>query len=166
MEVPMKRTSRFKLIFAGVAIVCVAVLLAETLVVKVQSTYVRKEPKFYSSPVATLQAGASVTQISSQAGWLKVRTSNGVEGWIHSNSVQGGKLAIAAMDKSLKTTATTDELALAGKGFNKQVEDAYKSRNKGVSFSEVDRMLRIKVSPDELRRFLMEGRLAEFGGAR
>jgi uncharacterized protein YgiM (DUF1202 family) len=166
MEVPMNRASRFKLIFAGVTIVCVAVLLAETLVVRVQSTYVRKEPKFYSSPLATLRAGASVTQISSQAGWLKVRTSTGVEGWIHSNSVHGGKLAIAAMDQSLKTSATADELALAGKGFNKQVEDAYKSRNKGVSFTEVDRMLRIKVSPDELRRFLMEGKLAEFGGAR
>lgn len=75
-------------------------------------------------------------------------------------------MAIAAMDKSMKTSATADEIALAGKGFNKQVEDAYKSRNKGVSFAEVDRMLRIKVSPDELRKFLMEGKLAEFGGAR
>ena len=162
----MNKTSRFKLLFIALTIVCVAFLLAETLIVKVQTTYVRKEPKFYSSPIATLRAGESVTQISSQAGWFKVRTSKGVEGWIHSNSVQGGKLTIAAMDKSLKTSATADEVALAGKGFNKQVEDAYKSRNKGMSFGEVDRMLRIKVTPDELRKFLMDGKLAEFGGAR
>ena len=162
----MNKISRFKLLFIAIAIVCVAVLLAETLIVKVQSTYVRKEPKFYSSPVATLSAGESVTQISSQAGWFKIRTSKGMEGWIHSNSVQGGKLTVAAMDKSLKTRATADEVALAGKGFNKQVENEYKSRNKGVSFGEVDRMLRIKVTPDELRKFLMDGKLAEFGGAR
>jgi uncharacterized protein YgiM (DUF1202 family) len=162
----MSKTSRFKLLFIGVTIVCVALLIAETLIVKVQTTYVRKEPKFYSSPLATLSAGESVTQISSQEGWLKVRTSKGVEGWIHSNAVQTGKWAIAAMDRSLKTSATADEVALAGKGFNKQVEDEYRSRNKGMSFGDVDRMLRIKVSPDELRRFLMDGKLAEFGGAR
>jgi uncharacterized protein YgiM (DUF1202 family) len=162
----MNKPSRFKLLFIALTIVCVAVLLAETLIVKVQTTYVRKEPKFYSSPVATLKAGESVTQVSSQAGWFKVKTSTGVEGWIHSNSVQGGKLTVAAMDKSLKTSATADEVALAGKGFNKQVEEEYKSRHKGMSFGEVDRMLRIKVTPDELRRFLMDGKLAEFGGAR
>jgi uncharacterized protein YgiM (DUF1202 family) len=161
----MSKTSRFKLLFICVAIVCVAFLLAETLIVKVQSTYVRKEPKFYSSPVTTLRAGDSVTQISSQAGWFKVRTSKGIEGWIHSSAVQGGKLKVSAVDKSLKTSATADEVALAGKGFNKQVEDAYKTR-KGISYGEVDRMLRIKVTPDELRRFLMDGKLAEFGGAR
>jgi uncharacterized protein YgiM (DUF1202 family) len=166
MEVPMRKTSRFKMLFIGVAVLCVALLLAQTLVIKVQSTHVRKEPKFYSSPVATLKAGDSVTQISSQAGWFKVRTSKGVEGWIHSQAVATGKLAVAAMDKSVKMSATADEVALAGKGFNRQVEESYKSRNKGLNFGEVDRMLRIKVTPDELRRFLMDGKLAEFGGAR
>jgi uncharacterized protein YgiM (DUF1202 family) len=160
------KKSRFKLLLIGVAVVCVALLLAETLVIKVQTTYVRKEPKFYSSPVATLSAGENVTQISAQAGWFKVRTSKGIEGWIHSQAVAKGKLTVAAMDKSLKTSATADEVALAGKGFNRQVEDEYKSRNKGISFAEVDRMLRIKVTPQELRQFLMDGKLAEFGGAR
>jgi uncharacterized protein YgiM (DUF1202 family) len=160
-----KKKWRFKMLFVGVAVVCVALLLAQTLTVKVQSTYVRKEPKFYSPPLATLSAGESVTQISSQAGWFKVRTSKGVEGWIHSQAVQSGKFTVAAMDQTLKTSATADEVALAGKGFNKQVEDEYKTR-KGIDFGEVDRMLRIKVTPDELRRFLMEGKLAEFGGAR
>ena len=162
----MKKSSRVKLLLISVTIVCVAFLLAETLIVKVQTTYVRKEPKFYSSPVATLNAGDSVTQITAQAGWFRVRTSQGVEGWIHSQAVAAGKLNVAAMDKSLKMSATADEVALAGKGFNKQVEDEYKSRNKGISFGEVERMLRIKVTPDELRRFLMDGKLAEFGGAR
>jgi uncharacterized protein YgiM (DUF1202 family) len=162
----MRKTSRFKLLFIGVAVVCVALLLAETLIVRVQTTYVRKEPKFYSSPLATLSAGESVTQISAQAGWFKVKTSRGVVGWIHSQAVQTGKLTVAAMDQSLKTSATADEVALAGKGFNKQVEDEYKSRNKAISFGEVDRMLKIKVTNEELRKFLMDGKLAEFGGAR
>ena len=113
-----------------------------------------------------MKAGDSVTQIASQAGWFKVRTSTGIEGWIHSQAVATGKLAVAAMDKSVQMSATADEVALAGKGFNRQVEEEYKNRNKGISFIEVDRMIRIKVTPDELRRFLMESKLAEFGGAR
>lgn len=162
----MRKRSRVKLLIVGVAVVCVALLLAQTLTVKVQSTYVRKEPKFYSSPLATLTVGESVTQISSQAGWFKVRTSKGIEGWIHSQAVQSGKLTVAAVDRSLSTSATADEVALAGKGFNSQVEEAYKSRNKEINFGKVDRMLKLRISPDELRRFLMEGRLAEFGGTR
>lgn len=162
----MNKKPRFKLLLTGVAVVCVAFLLAQTLTVKVQSTYVRKEPKFYSSPLATLSAGDSVTQISSQAGWYKVRTSQGIEGWIHSQAVVSGKFKVAAVDQTLKTSATADEVALAGKGFNKQVEEEYKSRHEGISFAEVDRMLKIKITPDMLRRFLMEGKLAEFGGAR
>ncbi len=162
----MSKRSRFRLFFIGLAVVCVAVLFAQTLFVKVQTTYVRKEPKFYSPAVATLQAGEGVTQIASEGGWFKVRTAKGIEGWVHSSAVQTGKFAVAAMDQTLKTRATTEEVALAGKGFNKQVEEEYKNRNKEMNFLEVDRMLKIKVSPDELRRFLVEGKLAEFGGAR
>lgn len=160
------KISRFRLFVFGLAVVCVAVLFAQTLFVEVQTTYVRKEPKFYSPAVAALQAGESVTRIASEAGWFKVRTAEGVEGWIHSSAVRTGKFAVAAVDQPLKTSATAEEVALAGKGFNKQVEEEYKNRNKGLSFVEVERMLKIKVSPDELRRFLVEGKLAEFGGAR
>ncbi len=162
----MFKSSRLKFLFIGLAVVCVAVLLAETLFVKVQTTYVRKEPKFYSPAVATLKAGESVTQIAAEAGWFRVRTAEGIEGWIHSSAVQTGKFTVAAVDQTLKTRATTEEVALAGKGFNRQVEEEYKNRNKGVSFVEVERMLMIKVTPDELRKFLIEGKLAEFGGAR
>lgn len=164
-EVQMSNSSRLKFFLIGLAVVWVTVLFAETLFVKVQTTYVRKEPKFYSPAVATLQAGESVTQIASEAGWFKVRTAQGVEGWMHSSAVQTKKLTVAAMDQPLQTRATAEEVALAGKGFNKQVEEEYKNRNKEVNFAEVDRMLKIIVSPDELRKFLIEGKLAEFGGA-
>jgi uncharacterized protein YgiM (DUF1202 family) len=162
----MNKSSRLKGLLIGVAILFVAVLLAENLIVKVQTTYVRKEPKFYSPAVATLVAGETVTQISAQEGWFKVKTSKGVEGWIHSSAVGSKSFTLAAIDKSLKTQATAEEVALAGKGFNKQVEEEYKSRNKGLSFVEVDRMLRIIVKTEELRKFLENGKLGEFGGPR
>ncbi len=166
LEVPMKKSIRLKGFLTGIVIFFVAVLLAENLIVKVQTTSVRKEPKFYSPALATLKAGESVTQISAQAGWLRVRTSRGIEGWIHSSAVRTKSFSLAALDQSFRTQATAEEVALAGKGFNKQVEEEYKSRNEGLDFAEVERMLRIIVKPEELRKFLEAGKLGEFGGPR
>jgi hypothetical protein len=162
----MNMSSRLKGLLIGVIVLFVAVLLAETLIVKVQTTSVRKEPKFYSPALATIKAGESVTQISAQAGWFKIRTSRGIEGWIHSSAVRTKSFTLAAIDQSFKTQATAEEVALAGKGFNKQVEEEYKSRNTELNFAEVDRMLKIIVQPEELRKFLVNGRLGEFGGPR
>ncbi|MCK4264064.1 MAG: SH3 domain-containing protein [Candidatus Aminicenantes bacterium] len=160
----MKKNSRFKLLLCTVLVVFVVVLVAETLIVKVQVTNLRKEPKFYSPALAVLKAGENVEKISSQAGWYKVRTSKGLEGWVHSSAVKTKKFTLLAMDKSLKTQATADEVALAGKGFNKQVEEKYKAKHSEINFAWVDRMLKIKVTPKQLEKFLRDGKLGEFGG--
>lgn len=160
----MKKIPRVKTVIFGVAVLLVSLLIAENLVVKVQSTFLRKEPKFYAATVATLRAGESVTKIATQGDWHKVRTASGVEGWLHASAVSKKQVNVAAMDKSLQTKASAEEVALASKGFNEQVEKEYKAKHKEVNFAWVDRMLKITVSPDQLRRFLQEGRLAEFGG--
>ncbi len=161
----MKR--RFRYLFPiGAVLVVVVVLIAETLIVKVQSTSLRKEPKFYAPVVATLKAGDSLEKISSQAGWIQARTQAGVVGWVHSSAVQPKKFSLLAMDKSLKTQASADEVALAAKGFNKQVEESYKAKNKNISYAWVEKMLKMKVSAAQIKAFLQKGKLGEFGGAK
>lgn len=163
-EVRMKKPSRWPIFMACVFIVLVTVLIAETLMVKVQTTYLRKDPQFYASTVAVLKAGEVVEKISASSGWYQVRTANGAVGWLHSSAVQTGKFRLAAMDKSLRTQATADEIALAGKGFDKQVEENYKAQNSGTNFAAVERMLRLQVSQDQLLKFLKEGKLGIYGG--
>ncbi len=160
----MNKTSRIRTLVFAVLIICVTFLIAENLFVKVQSARLRKEPKFYAATIVILKAGESVAKISSQAGWYKVRTAGGIQGWLHSSAVQTKKVDLVTMDKSLKAKASADEVALASKGFNEQVEKEYKARHKDISFAWVDRMLTFKVSPEQLRKFLKEGKLAEFGG--
>ena len=160
----MDKTSRIRALIFAVLIICVTFLIAENLFVKVQSARLRKEPKFYAATIVFLKAGESVEKISSQAGWYLVRTTGGIKGWLHSSAVQTKKVDLVTMDKSLKAKASADEVALASKGFNEQVEKEYKARHKDISFAWVDRMLTFKVSPDQLRKFLKEGKLAEFGG--
>jgi hypothetical protein len=160
----MSNTSRIRALVFTVMIVLVTFLIAENLFVKVQSACLRKEPKFYATTIVYLKAGESVVKISSQGGWHFVKTAGGIEGWLHSSAVQTKKIDLVTMDKSLKAKASAEEVALASKGFNEQVEKEYKARNKDISFAWVDRMLAIKVTPEQIRKFLQEGKLAEFGG--
>ncbi|HUU51607.1 MAG TPA: SH3 domain-containing protein [Candidatus Heimdallarchaeota archaeon] len=160
----MKNSSRMNTLLVCVFIVLVTVLIAETLMVKVQTTHLRKEPKFYASTIAMLKAGEVVEKISASNGWYQVRTTTGIVGWLHSSAVQTGKFDLAAMDKPLTTKATADEIALAGKGFNKKVEENYKSKHSEANFAGVDRMLKIKVSQSQLLKFLKDGKLGIYGG--
>jgi len=161
----MGRFSIWKFLMPAAGVVLVAVLLAETVVVKVQTTYLRKEPTYFSPVVSLLKAGENLTQVAAESGWIKVKTAAGVEGWLHSSAVQKKKWRLAAVDRSLQARASAEEVALAGKGFNKQVEAEYASR-RGVSFDAVNRMLQIKVTLQEIEQFMKAGRLGEFGGSR
>ncbi|MCK4931972.1 MAG: hypothetical protein KAT01_07395, partial [Candidatus Aminicenantes bacterium] len=62
------------------------------------------------------------------------------------------------------TKATADEISLAAKGFSKQVEDDYKAKHSEADFAGVDRMLKVKVSQNQLLKFLKEGKLGIYGG--
>lgn len=161
----MNKFYRYLRIPAMLLCVAVSILIAQTLIVKVQSTNLRNEPKFYASTIAVLQTGTALEQIGAQDGWYKVRTGSGVEGWVHGSAVDVKKFRLGALDKTLQTQASADEVALAGKGFNKQVEQQYRAAHADVSFAWVDAMLKLKVSSDELRKFMMQGKLGEYGGA-
>ena len=161
----MKRPQRWSAL-AGALLVFAAYLLAETVVVKIQTTSLRKDPKFFASAIAGLKAGDSLEKLASQDGWYKVKTPAGVVGWVHSSAVEVKKFNLLAMDKSMKTQASASEVALAGKGFNKQVEDSYKSKHAEANFAAVDRMLKISIQPSDVEKFMKNGKLGESGGGR
>jgi len=56
-------------------------------------------------------------------------------------------------------TASAREVALAGKGFNQEVENAYKSKGK-TNYADVDKVETISVNEADLKKFLEDGRLA------
>lgn len=161
----MKKPFRHAL-FIGLVLLIAAALIAETLIVKVRSTNLRKEPMFFAQTLATLKAGDTLEKLGEQAGWIKVKTAAGLVGWVHSSAVQAKKFSLLAMDKSLQTKASTEEVALAAKGFNKQVEKNYKTRHASLSYAWVEKMLQIKISAAQIQNFLKKGKLGESGGAK
>lgn len=153
-------------VLLAVAILVAAVAAANVLVVKVQTAGLRRNPRFFDPVVLALKAGDPLEKIEEVSGWIKVKTAAGAAGWIHSSAVEIPKVQLTAQPGTLKTQATANEIALAGKGFNRQVEDSYRARHGEVNFAWVDRMLEIKVGLPQLEDFLKRGRLGDYGGVR
>jgi len=158
--------SRSAILIVAIIAVGLAIAAAQVLVVKVQTTQLRRNPQFFGPTLAALKAGDRLEKVSEANGWIQVKTIAGTIGWIHSSAVAASSLALTSTNQSLKTQVTANEVALSGKGFNKQVEDSYKGKHAEVSFVWVDRMIQIRVSLAQVQDFLAKGRLAGQGGGR
>ncbi len=155
------------LIIAVTCLVVVAVLFAaETFVIKVKSTSLRSSPKFYASPVVALKAGDGVEKVGGTGDWIQVKTAAGATGWIHMSALQPKKFNLLALAGGPSAQASANEVALASKGFNKQVEDSYRAKNKNVSFVWVDKMLKISIPAGQEDAFFKDGKLGDYRGGK
>jgi len=132
--------------------------------VQVKQTQVRTAPSFLGRIVARLAYGDRVTVVAEQAGWKKVVLAGGMSGWVHGSALTPKKIVLRAGDVDVSSSVDSDELALAGKGFNAQVEGEFKDSHPEISFLWIDRMEKIVVSDAEMARFLKEGRVTPKGG--
>jgi len=55
--------------------------------------------------------------------------------------------------------SSSDEVALAGKGFTPEVETGYRSKHPEMDFAQVDKIESFKVDPATLQAFIKEGDL-------
>jgi hypothetical protein len=141
------------------------VLGGSILTVQVRDGQVRATPSFLGKIIGTLHYGDRVTVLSTNGDWNQVNTPR-VRGWMHRSSTTKSSISLQAGRNNASLAASNDELALAGKGFNKQVESAFKAKNPKMDYAWVDRMENMKVSQEEMARFLDQGGLAPEGGAR
>jgi len=142
------------------------VALANRMSVQVQDGQVRATPSFLGAVVARLPYGATVEAQPEQNGWVQVQTTSGEQGWMHASSLTTKTIAMSAGGGNVQTGASSDELALAGKGFNSDVEKEFKKQNPQSNFAAVDRMVKIKVTTREMQAFLNEGEIKPAGGAK
>ena len=136
--------------------------------VQVKRGDVRATPAFLGKIVSTLVYGDRVEVLESRDGWMRIgQTAKNPSGWIHSSALTEKRIVLQAGSKDAQTSASGGELALAGKGFNAEVEAEFKARNKNLDFSAIDRMQATKIKQDQITAFLKEGGLAgSAGGAR
>lgn len=133
--------------------------------VQVKEAHVRGAPSFLGEIVGKFVYGDRVRIVEESGAWRKVGPAEGVpKGWLHSSALTKRKVVLQPGKVDVEEAATSDELALAGKGFNKQVEELFSSDNPDADYAWIDWMEQIVVSHDEMRRFQEEGGLSPKGG--
>jgi len=161
--------------FSALTVFLLVLLMASTtagdavkmMSVQVKQGEMRATPYFLGKIVATLSYGDRVEVLGSKESWFRVSLQGkGVTGWMHASALSEKRIVLKAGGKDAQVGASSGELALAGKGFNADVEAEFKSRNRNIDFSWIDRMQAMRVPPERIAAFLQEGGLvpAQGGG--
>ena len=127
-----------------------------TLYVAVKEVTLKSGTGFFASAKGQLNYGERVTVLQVNGRFVEVRSSSNSSktGWTASANLSARQVV-----SGTSSTATAREVALAGKGFNAEVESSYRSQQ-NLNYADVDRVEAITVNETALRRFLEEGRLS------
>jgi uncharacterized protein YgiM (DUF1202 family) len=128
-----------------------------TAYVAVRTVQLKSSTGFFAGNRGALSYGDQVTVLQTKGKWAEVRSSarSSLSGWINSSNLTTRRILATGS----ATSASANEIALAGKGFNEEVENAYRA-NGGVNYADVDQTETQRVSDQELYTFLTEGHLS------
>jgi SH3-like domain-containing protein len=135
------------------------VVFAAQMSVQVRDGKVRATPSQLGRVVTTVEYGALVQAGVPQNGWCSVTTADGKTGWLHESALSKKPIAMRAGATDAATGVSSDEVALAGKGFNEQVEAKFKKDGK-LDYTWVDRMAAFNAASDRIEQFRAQGHLA------
>jgi len=142
--------------------VSTSVALAASMSVQVRNGKVRATPSQLGRVVATVEYGTEVQTGALQRGWYPVTTADGKKGWLHASALSAKRITMQAGTSDAATGVSDDEVALAGKGFNEQVEAKLKADGT-LDYTWVDRMMAFEVDAEQIKEFRTQGNLP--GGA-
>ena len=128
-----------------------------TLYVAVKTQSLKSSTGFFASNRGTLNYGDRVTVLQVSGKFVEVRSAvnSSLTGWAPSANLSAKQIVsgnVAAL--------SARETALAGKGFNQEVEDSYKKQGNNLNYADVDRVEAVTVSEANIRQFMEEGRLS------
>jgi hypothetical protein len=115
---------------------------------------IKSSTGFFAGTRGTLTLGAEVSVLQVNGKWAEVRSAENtsLSGWMTASNLSARRIV------SSGTTASASEVALAAKGFNQEVEDAFKTSG-DLNYADVDKTEAITISQDELYKFVTEGHL-------
>lgn len=122
--------------------------------VEVGETALREEPSYLGRPVVMLEYGARIEVLATEEGWVRGRVEDdGREGWVGSSALTADRIILEADGEDAARAADDTEVALAGRGFNADVEARYR-REQGLDFEAIDRIEARGVPTAELADFI------------
>jgi len=163
----MKRCVGLGLI-AAAALACHAAGETGQMSLQVKKGDLRETPSFLGKVKASAAYGDRFTVIEKRGDWIQVSggADGSTRGWLHQSALTAKRVQLKAGEADAQVAASSGELALAGKGFNSDVESEFKKTNKAADFATVDKMVKIKIDAEVARKFLDAGKVVPEGGAR
>lgn len=130
----------------------------KTQTIQVREVAVKSQPSYLAQTVGSVSFGAEVRIAADEGNWYRIESP---AGYIPKNVVGTSKASIESSKRYAASGVSHDETALAGKGFNPQVEGQYKksSASLAAAYTQVDRIERMKVSDASLNQFITSGQL-------
>lgn len=145
-------------VLAVLLVLSAGLTFAASMSVQVRTSKVRATPSQLGRVIATVKYGDAIQVGALKRGWYEVTTADGKKGWLHESALSRKPISMRAGTTDTAIGVSTDEVALAGKGFNEQVEAKLKA-DKSLDFTWVDRMMTFDMSPDQLLTFRTQGNL-------
>ena len=128
--------------------------------VQLKESQLRAAPSHLGKIVVKISYGERVTVLQEKGAWKKVSIlSRNIQGWIHETALTTKSIALRAGQGNVGTSVTGKEIALAGKGFNEEVEAQYRKSNKNLDYTWINQMETMKVSPEQMEDFIAGGNL-------
>jgi hypothetical protein len=128
-----------------------------TLYAAAKSVALKSSTGFFAGTRGHLAYGDQVTVLQVNGKWVEVRSVSNLSlsGWTASANLSAKRVVATGSSGS----ASASEIGLAGKGFNQEVENAYRSGGQ-LNYADVDKTEASSVSPEELQKFLSDGKLS------
>ena len=152
------------IILVGLCLVA-SVAVAATVKVITQEAVIRKDKRFFAPALVRAPFGAALEELGKEGDWFRVNY-QGQEGWIHKSAIQEQKFQLSSLAGGQADEASRDEVALAGKGFNPEVEKAFRDKNPKMRYDLVNQVQAYRVDDQRLQAFIQAGRLQEPGGGK
>lgn len=139
--------------------------MTKAMSVQVKQCQLRNKPTFLGKIVTRLDYGDRVEVEKEENSWARVMSSDKNAGWVHISALSEKQIILNPDSRDIKEAASNDEIALAGKGFNREVEERFRQENRKIDFTWIDSMEKIVVSHGEILEFISRGGLKTRGGA-
>jgi hypothetical protein len=150
------------IIMAVLALLVPTVALAEVMYVQVEKARLLAKPSAFSRAKANLPYRTQVEVLTQTGAYAKVRCDAGT-GYLAGRSLSVSQPKFSS--KLSKNYVSSEEVAMATKGFNSQVESEYRKTNPNLPYAELDKLEAQTHYPDpngSFAAFRRTGKLGEF----
>lgn len=146
-----------------------AAAVGERVTVQNMGVRLMAEKRRLAKTVAQLPRGAHLVVEAREGDWLKARPlRGGPSGWVPASAVVRGEVKLTAVPGWQSSGVRAQEVELAARGFNPQVEAEYLKKHSNLqgAYRQLDHIVQVSPDPGRVLRFAAEGGLATQGGGR